>query len=41
MKQAIQNAMKAGAKGIKIIVSGRLAGAEMARIETYKEGRIP
>jgi small subunit ribosomal protein S3 len=41
MKQAIQNAIKAGAKGIKIIVSGRLAGAEMARIETYKEGRIP
>ena len=41
MKQAIQNAMKAGAKGIKIIVSGRLAGADMARTEHYKEGRIP
>ncbi len=41
MKQAIQNAMKSGAKGIKVIVSGRLAGAEMARTEHYKEGRIP
>jgi small subunit ribosomal protein S3 len=41
MKQAIQNAIKNGAKGIKIILSGRLGGAEMARTETYKEGRIP
>ncbi|GMT49900.1 MAG: 30S ribosomal protein S3 [bacterium] len=41
MKQAIQNSMKAGAKGIKIIVSGRLGGAEMARTEHYKEGRVP
>ncbi len=41
MKQAIQNAMKSGAKGVKIIVAGRLGGAEMARVEQYKEGRIP
>ncbi len=41
MKQAIQNSMKAGAKGIKIIVSGRLGGSDMARTEHYKEGRIP
>jgi small subunit ribosomal protein S3 len=33
--------MRFGAKGIKIICSGRLGGAEMARIEWYKEGRIP
>ena len=41
MKQAIQNAMKNGAKGVKVVCSGRLGGAEMARIESYKEGRIP
>lgn len=41
MKQAISNAMRTGAKGIKIKVSGRLGGAEMARVETYKEGRVP
>lgn len=41
MKQAIANAIRSGAKGIKIRCSGRLAGAEMARSETYKEGRIP
>ncbi len=41
MKQAIQSVMKAGAKGVKVIVSGRLGGAEMARVEHYKEGRIP
>ena len=41
MKQAIQNAMKNGAKGVKVMCSGRLGGAEMARIEIYKEGRIP
>lgn len=41
MKQAMQNAVKSGVKGIKIIVSGRLGGAEMARVERYKEGRIP
>ncbi len=41
MKQAIQNAMKSNVKGIKIELSGRLAGAEMARKEHYKDGRIP
>ena len=40
-KRAIRNAMKAGAKGIKTIVSGRLGGADMARSEGYKEGVIP
>ena len=41
LKQAIGRAMKFGAKGIKIQASGRLAGAEIARSETYKEGTIP
>lgn len=41
MKQAIASAMRVGADGIKIMVSGRLGGAEMARTEQYKEGRIP
>lgn len=41
MKQAIASAIRVGAEGIKIKVSGRLAGAEMARTEQYKEGRIP
>lgn len=41
MKQAIQRTMKAGAKGIKIAVSGRLGGAEMARNEKYSEGNVP
>ncbi len=41
MKQAISSAMRVGAQGIKIKVSGRLGGAEMARSEQYKEGRIP
>lgn len=41
MKKVMQNAMKSGAKGIKIKVSGRLAGAEMARTEWYMEGRVP
>ena len=40
MKQAIASAMRVGAKGIKIKVSGRIGGAEMARSEQYKEGRI-
>ena len=40
-KKAIRNAMKAGAKGIKTAVSGRLGGAEMARTEGYTEGNIP
>ena len=41
MKQAIASAMRVGAQGIKVKVSGRLGGAEMARREQYKEGRIP
>ena len=41
MKQAIASAMRVGAQGIKIKVSGRLGGAEMARSEQYKDGRIP
>ena len=40
-KRAIRNAMKAGAKGIKTLVSGRLAGADIARSEGYTEGTIP
>jgi len=41
MKQAITAAMRMGAQGIKVMCSGRLGGAEMARTEQYKEGRIP
>ncbi|MEM6523931.1 MAG: 30S ribosomal protein S3 [Bacteroidota bacterium] len=41
MKQAIASAMRVGAEGIKIKVGGRLGGAEMARTEQYKDGRIP
>jgi small subunit ribosomal protein S3 len=41
MKQAIASAVRVGAQGIKIRVSGRLGGAEMARTEEYKEGRVP
>ena len=41
MKKVLQGAIKSGAKGIKVRVSGRLAGAEMARTEWYMEGRIP
>lgn len=41
MKQAIGRSMKLGAKGIKVKVGGRLAGAEIARSETYHEGTIP
>jgi small subunit ribosomal protein S3 len=41
MTQAIASAMRVGAQGIKIKVSGRLGGAEMARSEQYKDGRIP
>lgn len=41
MKRAVQQAMRAGAKGIKIVASGRLAGSEMARRETIMEGRVP
>lgn len=41
MKRAITSAMRLGAEGIKISTAGRLGGAEMARTESYKEGRIP
>ena len=41
MKQAVARTMQRGAKGIKIIVGGRLGGAEMSRRETEKEGRVP
>ncbi|WP_341206010.1 30S ribosomal protein S3 [uncultured Psychrosphaera sp.] len=41
MKRAVQNAMRIGAKGIKVEVSGRLGGAEIARSEWYREGRVP
>ena len=41
MKRAMQSAMRLGAKGIRINVSGRLGGAEIARMEWYKEGRVP
>lgn len=41
MKRAVTTAMKLGAKGIKICVSGRLGGAEIARCEWYREGRVP
>ena len=41
MKRAVTSALKSGAKGIKITVSGRLGGAEIARSETYREGRVP
>jgi len=41
MKRAIQQAMESGAKGIRIICDGRLAGAEMTRSESYREGTVP
>ena len=41
MKKAVQTAMKFGAKGIRVACSGRLGGAEMARYEWYREGRVP
>lgn len=41
MKQAVSRAMRMGAQGIKVAVSGRLAGAEMARSEWYSEGKVP
>lgn len=41
MKRAVQNTLKAGAEGIRIQVSGRLGGAEIARTEWYREGRVP
>jgi small subunit ribosomal protein S3 len=41
MKRGISSAMRFGAEGVKIICSGRLGGAEMARTESYREGRVP
>jgi len=41
MKKAVGSAMKLGAKGIRIRCAGRLGGAEMARVESYREGRVP
>ena len=41
IKTAVSGTMRIGAEGIKVIASGRVGGAEMARQETYKEGRIP
>ena len=41
MKKVMQNAQRSGTKGIKIAVAGRLGGAEMARTEWYREGRVP
>jgi small subunit ribosomal protein S3 len=41
MKKAIMSAMRMGAEGVRIAVAGRLGGAEMARRDQYKEGRIP
>jgi small subunit ribosomal protein S3 len=41
MKRVVNAAMKSGAKGIKVTVGGRLGGAEIARSETYREGRVP
>ena len=41
MKKAIQSAMRAGAKGIRVRCGGRLGGAEMSRTEEYREGRVP
>jgi small subunit ribosomal protein S3 len=41
MKRAVQNSMRLGAQGIKVTVAGRLNGAEIARTEWYREGRVP
>ena len=41
MKRAVQSAMRLGAQGIRINCSGRLGGAEIARVEWYREGRVP
>ena len=41
MKRAVQNAMRQGAQGVKIQIGGRLGGAEIARSEWYREGRVP
>jgi small subunit ribosomal protein S3 len=41
MKRAVQSALRLGAEGIRITCSGRLGGAEIARTEWYREGRVP
>jgi small subunit ribosomal protein S3 len=41
MKRAVQSAIRLGAQGIRINCSGRLGGAEIARLEWYREGRVP
>ena len=41
MKRAMQSAMRLGAEGIKITCGGRLGGAEIASVESYREGRVP
>lgn len=41
MKRAMQTTMRLGAEGMRIVVSGRLGGAEIARVEQYREGRVP
>ncbi len=41
MKRAVQSALRLGAEGIKIVCGGRLGGAEIARVEWYREGRVP
>ena len=41
MKKSLANSIKAGARGVKITCRGRLGGAEMSRVEQYKEGRVP
>ncbi|MBN8484593.1 MAG: 30S ribosomal protein S3 [Sphingomonadales bacterium] len=41
MKRAMQSAMRLGAEGIKVVCGGRLGGAEIARVEQYREGRVP
>ncbi len=41
MKRAVQNSMRSGAEGVKVMLAGRLNGAEIARTEWYREGRVP
>jgi small subunit ribosomal protein S3 len=41
MKRSVQNSMRLGAQGVKVMVAGRLNGAEIARTEWYREGRVP
>jgi small subunit ribosomal protein S3 len=41
MKRAVQSAMRMGAKGVKIKCGGRLGGAEIARVQSFHEGRVP